>query len=125
MKQSAAAICLVLMLAIAGAAQETYDVIIRNGKVVDGTGNPWILADVGIRGDRIVRIGDLSTARAQRVIDARNLVVAPGLSTRTLTPAVEFSRHPPPIPRSFKVSRRSRKAMMAAALSRFLRRSNR
>ena len=78
MKQSASAICLLLMLAIAGAAQETYDVIIRNGKVVDGTGNPWILADVGIRGDRIVRIGDLSTARAQRVIDARNLVVAPG-----------------------------------------------
>ncbi|MBI4474758.1 MAG: D-aminoacylase [Acidobacteria bacterium] len=78
MTRSAAALLLTMMLALSGAAQETYDIIIRNGKVIDGTGNPWIRADVGIRGDRIVRIGDLSNARAQRVIDARNLIVAPG-----------------------------------------------
>ena len=69
---------LVFMLAIPAAAQDSYDVVIRNGKVIDGSGNSWILADVGIRGDRIVRIGDLSTARAARLIDAKNLVVAPG-----------------------------------------------
>jgi len=74
----AATILIGLSLAISGSAQDMYDIIIRGGRVVDGTGNPWVFADVGIRGDRIVRIGDLSSARAQRVIDAKNLVVAPG-----------------------------------------------
>src|SRR5881397_1709460 len=69
---------LILILTLPLAAQDTYDTIIRNGKIIDGSGNPWILADVGIRGDRIVRIGDLSAARATRVIDAKNLVVTPG-----------------------------------------------
>ena len=45
---------------------------------MDGTGNPWFHGDVGIRGDRIVAVGDLSDARADRVIDATGLVVAPG-----------------------------------------------
>ncbi len=72
------ALVLLLMFAVTGAAQESYDVIIRNGRIIDGSGNPWIYADVGIRADRIVRIGDLSGVRAPRVIDAKNLVVAPG-----------------------------------------------
>lgn len=59
-------------------AQDDYDVIIRGGKIVDGSGNPWYEADVGIRGDRIVRIGDLSSATAEAEIDAGNLVVSPG-----------------------------------------------
>lgn len=59
-------------------AQEPYDVVIRNGRVVDGSGNPWYRADVAITGDRIVAVGDLSEARAHKSIDASDLVVAPG-----------------------------------------------
>ncbi|MGI6357215.1 MAG: N-acyl-D-amino-acid deacylase family protein [Bacillota bacterium] len=55
-----------------------YSVIIRGGKVFDGTGNPWRHADVGIQGDRIVAIGDLSAAKAEREIDARGMAVSPG-----------------------------------------------
>jgi len=57
---------------------QTYDVIIRGGHVVDGSGNPWIKADVGISGGRIARIGRLGEAQASRVIDATGQVVTPG-----------------------------------------------
>ena len=69
------AICL---LVSTPAAQESFDIIIRGGRVVDGSGNPWVAADVGIVGDRIGRIGDLSSATAGREIAADGLVVAPG-----------------------------------------------
>src|SRR5262245_23234800 len=59
-------------------SDQPYDVIIANGRVIDGTGAPWFRADVGIREDRIVRIGDLQAATAKQRIDATNLVVAPG-----------------------------------------------
>jgi len=58
-----------------------YDVVIANGKIVDGTGNPWFYGDVGIRGDRIAivtRSGALDSAEASSRIDARGRVVAPG-----------------------------------------------
>ncbi len=55
-----------------------FDLVIAGGRVVDGTGAAWFQADVGIRGDRIVGIGDLTTAAAAMRIDARGLVVAPG-----------------------------------------------
>jgi dihydroorotase/N-acyl-D-amino-acid deacylase len=57
---------------------DTYDVIIKNGRIIDGSGNPWFSGDVAIRGDRIVKIGKLNGTNARRIIDARNLVVAPG-----------------------------------------------
>src|SRR5437588_7876802 len=57
---------------------DTYDVIIKNGRIIDGSGNPWFSGDVAIRGDRIVKIGKLNGTNAKRIIDARNLVVAPG-----------------------------------------------
>jgi N-acyl-D-amino-acid deacylase len=60
------------------AAGPDYDVIISNGRVVDGTGAPWFRGDVGIREDRIGAIGDLSAASAARRIDASGLIVAPG-----------------------------------------------
>jgi N-acyl-D-aspartate/D-glutamate deacylase len=60
------------------AAQESYDVIIRGGRVLDGSGTPWFRADVGLRGDRIAAVGDLADARATTVVDARGLYVAPG-----------------------------------------------
>lgn len=59
-------------------AQTPFDVLIRGGLVVDGSGRAGFSADVGIRKDRIARIGDLSDASAARVIDASGLVVAPG-----------------------------------------------
>jgi len=55
-----------------------YDLLIRGGHIVDGTGNPWFAGDVGIRGDRIVAVGRLDGASAKRTIDAHGLVVAPG-----------------------------------------------
>jgi len=55
-----------------------YDLVISGGRLIDGTGAPWVRADVGIRGDRIAAIGDLSQARAKQRIDAQGLAVAPG-----------------------------------------------
>jgi dihydroorotase/N-acyl-D-amino-acid deacylase len=59
----------------------SYDVVIENGRVVDGTGAAWFYGDVGVVGDRIARVapvGTLHSAAARRRIDARGLVVAPG-----------------------------------------------
>jgi len=56
----------------------TYDTIIRNGKIMDGTGNPWYGGDIAIQGERIVAIGNLRNASAKRVIDAAGMVVSPG-----------------------------------------------
>jgi N-acyl-D-amino-acid deacylase len=58
--------------------QAAYDVIIRGGTVYDGSGAPGVSADVAISGDRIAAVGDLAGAAAQTVIDAGDLVVAPG-----------------------------------------------
>jgi dihydroorotase/N-acyl-D-amino-acid deacylase len=55
-----------------------YDLIFAGGRVVDGTGAPWFRADVGVKGDRIAAVGDLSKATAARRIDSTSLVVAPG-----------------------------------------------
>ena len=59
-------------------APPQYDLLIKGGQVVDGSGRPGYVADVAIKGDRIVRIGKLAKARAVRVVDAHGLVVAPG-----------------------------------------------
>ena len=67
-----------LLLAAAHAAPGPYDVVIRNGRIIDGTGSPWYSADVAIRGGRIAAIGKLDGASAKRMIDARGMVVAPG-----------------------------------------------
>lgn len=55
-----------------------YDLLLRNGKIVDGTGNPWFVGDVAIKGDKIVAIGRALEGTATREIDAKGLVVAPG-----------------------------------------------
>ena len=61
-------------------AQEpaSFDVLITGAQVLDGTGNPWIYADVGIRDGMIAAVGDLADAPAERIIDARGKVLAPG-----------------------------------------------
>lgn len=59
-------------------AEPRYDVLIRGGRVVDGSGNPWYVADVGVRAGRVAAVGKLTAATAARVIEAAGLVVAPG-----------------------------------------------
>lgn len=60
-------------------AQETqYDLILRNGRIVDGTGNPWFVGDVAIKGDKIVGVGRALAGKAKREIDAKGFVIAPG-----------------------------------------------
>lgn len=59
-------------------AAESYDVLIHGGRVLDGTGTPWRYADLGLRGDRIVAVGQLTGATAARTIDATGLYVTPG-----------------------------------------------
>jgi len=62
-----------------GSAQTTqYDVLIRNGRIVDGSGRPRYNADIAIKDQRIARIGNLANATAARTIEARGMVVAPG-----------------------------------------------
>src|SRR6266536_1763261 len=58
---------------------ERYDVLIRNGRIIDGTGAPWFRGDVAIAGDRIVAVGLVPAAMtAATIVDASGLVVAPG-----------------------------------------------
>ena len=56
----------------------SYDLLIKNGRIVDGAGNPWYGGDMGVVEDRIAAIGRLSDSKARRVIDAGGLVVTPG-----------------------------------------------
>lgn len=55
-----------------------FDILIQNGKIVDGTGNPWFYGDVGIRGDIIIEVGNLTGKKAAKTIDAAGLIVSPG-----------------------------------------------
>lgn len=59
-------------------AAPPYDVLLINGRVVDGTGNPWRRADVAIRGDRIAAVGHLEGQPAKRTLDCAGLVISPG-----------------------------------------------
>ena len=80
MRRSVLVLLVLVLTTTSAAAQraQSFDLILRGGRVIDGTGNPWVRADVGLRGDRITRIGDLTDAVARRDIDATGLVVAPG-----------------------------------------------
>ena len=71
---------LVLLFGIttAHAAETPYDLVLRNARIVDGTGSPWYRADLAIRGDTIVHIAPSISAPAARVIDVGGVVVAPG-----------------------------------------------
>jgi dihydroorotase/N-acyl-D-amino-acid deacylase len=68
-----------LTLVFSSAHGQEYDVLIRHGRVVDGSGNPWVYADVGIIGDRVAFVGRAAEGvTARQIIDARGKVVAPG-----------------------------------------------
>lgn len=76
----------------AKAVEPTLDIVIKNGKVVDGSGAPWYLADIGIDNGKIVRIGNIPAGNASTVIDANGLVVAPGfidMMGQTASPMIE------------------------------------
>jgi N-acyl-D-amino-acid deacylase len=69
----------ILLLAPAAHAQAVpYDLVIRNGHIIDGTGSPWYAGDIAIRGGRIAALRKLDGASAKRTIDAHGMVVAPG-----------------------------------------------
>ncbi len=78
---------LLLLLAVSLLAQglvgqnllgQSYDLVIRNGHIVDGTGSPWYAADIAIRDGHIAAIGHLDAATAKQTIDAAGMMVAPG-----------------------------------------------
>ena len=60
------------------AQKESYDLVITNARIVDGTGNPWFRADVGVKDGRIARIGRLNSFQTNARIDAQNRILAPG-----------------------------------------------
>jgi N-acyl-D-amino-acid deacylase len=85
--QKLRAVILVLAISLAACGQrqsrstssvQSFDVIIKGGTVYDGTGRPGVKTDVGIKGDRIVAVGNLSRSTAPTIIDATKLAVAPG-----------------------------------------------
>src|SRR5262245_24779244 len=68
----------VLLALVSSAQQPAYDLIIRNGRIVDGTGSPWYRADIAVRGDTIARIAFRIDGPAARTIDVQGQMVAPG-----------------------------------------------
>lgn len=75
------ALCVVAMALLSGRCRSQppeFDLVVRGGWVLDGTGSPAMRADVGVRADRITAIGDLASRTSEAVIDATGLVVAPG-----------------------------------------------
>ncbi|MGA3197226.1 MAG: D-aminoacylase [Terriglobales bacterium] len=80
MRKAVLPVTFCLLLACVSHAQTTlpFDIVISNGKIVDGTGSPWYSGDVGIRDSRIAAIGNLSAAQRKRTLDAGGKIVAPG-----------------------------------------------
>jgi N-acyl-D-aspartate/D-glutamate deacylase len=69
---------ILLALPVSFAQSDNFDLVISGAQVIDGTGNPWYLGDVGIRGGLIAEIGNLAHRNSARVIDAHGMVLAPG-----------------------------------------------
>jgi len=69
---------LMIFLLLSCGLQPQYDLCIINGKIVAGDGNPWYTADIGIKNEKIVYIGDINKTHARKVIDAADLYVCPG-----------------------------------------------
>jgi len=92
---------LIVLLCSLSFCQQTYDVVLYGGKIVDGTGNQWFYGDLAISGNRIAKItraGALNAASAQRRIDVHGLVVAPS-TFRALwvgRPSAKSRKAPPP-----------------------------
>lgn len=94
-----AAACSVASLLVspasASAAAQEWDLLVRGGTVVDGSGAPGVAADVAVRADRIVRVGpDLDPDSARRILDARGRVVAPGFVDNHAHVQTSIHEHP-------------------------------
>ncbi len=59
-------------------AETTYDLAIVNGRIIDGTGNPWFRGSIGIKNGRIVKVGRINAGEAKETIDAQGKIIAPG-----------------------------------------------
>jgi N-acyl-D-amino-acid deacylase len=73
------------------AGKAAYDVVITNGRVIDGSGNPWFYGDLAIKGGKIVKIGKIDSRSGKRMIDAKGMAVSPGfidLHTHTDLPVL-------------------------------------
>lgn len=77
-RMSFVAICFVLISLTRCSRKPDYDLLIVNGTIVDGSGSPGVRADVAVKGERIVKVGDLKAASAVKIVNASGLVVAPG-----------------------------------------------
>lgn len=71
-------LCMLALISAGTTNAQPYDLLIQNGRIVDGSGNPWYEADIAVRGNTIVQIAPSITEPANQVIDANGLVVAPG-----------------------------------------------
>jgi len=83
---------LALLVASLSTARADFDIIIERGRVVDGTGSPWYVADIGIKDGRITKIGLLGKEQAERRIAAEGLIVAPGfvdMMGQTVSPLLD------------------------------------
>ena len=78
MRRSLAAAFTLLLLSAVSARQPAYDLVIRNARIVDGTGAPWYRGDIAIRGDAIIAVARAIDPAGARVIDAAGKVAAPG-----------------------------------------------
>src|SRR6478752_4947011 len=70
--------CILLLLLPFSLAAQQADILIKNGKILDGTGNSWHYGDIAVQGGKIVAIGKLSKWTAAKTLDASGLIVAPG-----------------------------------------------
>jgi N-acyl-D-amino-acid deacylase len=87
-------LCVIILCLVTShlAAQDRFEVILKGGRIIDGTGSPWYVGDVAIRNGKIAKIGRIDAANAQRVIDATGLIVAPGfidMMGQTATPMLD------------------------------------
>ena len=78
MKTVHTVILLLFLLAPCLGVAQQYDLLFTNGKIVDGSGNPWFYGDVAVLNGKIARVGKLNASDARRVVDAKGLVIAPG-----------------------------------------------
>jgi len=78
------------------AQAQNFDIVIRGGHIIDGTGSPWYAGDVGIRNGHIAAIGNLESAPTKRTINAKGMAVAPGFIDMLGQIGADDSRQPTP-----------------------------
>jgi N-acyl-D-amino-acid deacylase len=83
-----------LLVAATAWGAEPFDIVLRGGRVIDGTGSPWFSADVGIQGGKIAKIGRIDSSSAHQTIDATGLIVAPGFIDMMGQTATPMAREP-------------------------------